>query len=243
MKIPLLPFVLVAGGLGIWLYSNPAEAQVGGPARARAAAQRVRPALERDLARAGLRFGDPVFIRIHKDERELELWMQEPGKKTFRLFRTYKVAAMSGTLGPKLREGDRQAPEGFYHVNRNRMKPDSDFHLAMNLGYPNAYDQAHGRTGSFIMVHGNRVSIGCFAMTDAKVEEIYTLCNAALDKGQGFFRVHVFPFRLSEERLAKAKGHRWEGFWRNLAEGYRWFEDRKRPPNVTVSGKKYVFGE
>ena len=243
MKVSLLSLTLLAGGALLWLYSDRARGQVSGPARAKAAADRVRPALERDLARAGLRLGDPVFLRIFKEERELEIWVREPEKETFRHFRTYPVAAMSGGLGPKTREGDRQAPEGFYYVPRSRMKPDSRFHLAFNLGYPNAYDQVHGRTGSFLMVHGNRVSIGCFAMTDAKIEEIYTLCDAALANGQQFFRVHSFPFRMTEERLTKAKGHRWEDFWKNLAEGYRWFEREKQPPNVTVRDKRYHFGD
>ena len=243
MKTSLLTLAMVAGGVALWCYSHRAQGQVDGPARARAAADRVRPSLERDLARAGLRLGDPVFLRIHKEERELELWIREPGKDTFQLFRTYPVAAMSGELGPKLREGDRQAPEGFYYVPRSRMKPDSRFHLAFNLGYPNAYDRTHQRTGSFLMVHGNRVSIGCFAMTDAKIEEIYTLCEAALAQGQEFFRVHSFPFRMSEERLAQARGHRWEEFWQNLAEGYRWFEEKKRPPNVTVEDGRYAFSD
>ncbi|NNC90292.1 MAG: murein L,D-transpeptidase, partial [Akkermansiaceae bacterium] len=201
------------------------------------------PALERDLAATGLRFGDPVFIRIFKEERELELWVRHRTDGRFRKFRTWPVVAMSGKLGPKLAEGDRQAPEGFYFVPPGRMKPDSRFHLAFNLGYPNAYDRAHGRTGSFLMVHGNRVSIGCFAMTDARIEEIYTICDAALANGQGFFRVHVFPFRMTEARMARAKEHRWESFWKNQQEGYRHFETSKRPPNVTVVNKRYVFGE
>ena len=148
---------------------------------------------------------------------------------------------MSGKLGPKLAEGDRQAPEGFYYVNRSRMKPDSTFHLAFNIGYPNSYDRAHNRTGSFIMVHGNQVSIGCFAMTDYWIEEIYTLCAEALKNGQPFFRVHIFPFRMTDERLAKESSNPWHPFWSNLKEGYDWFEEKKTPPNVTVGEKTYTF--
>ncbi|NNC90031.1 MAG: murein L,D-transpeptidase, partial [Akkermansiaceae bacterium] len=213
----------------------------GGPTRAKAAADRVRPALRRDLAGRGLRFGDPVFLRIFKEERELEVWVQEPGKPSFRHFRTYRIAAMSGSPGPKLKEGDRQAPEGFYFVKPSRMNPASRFHLSFNLGYPNAYDRAHNRTGSHLMVHGNRVSIGCFAMTDAKIEEIYTLCDAALNGGQPFFRVHCFPFRMTAARMDAAEGHRWESFWRNLKEGYDVFERTKIPPDAAVRRKRYVF--
>lgn len=211
------------------------------PDRAKAAAGRVRPALTRDLAALGLRFGDPVFIRIFKEERELELWVRQPGRKTFKHFRTYAIAAMSGTLGPKEKEGDRQAPEGFYFVPPSRMNPRSDFHLSFNLGYPNEYDRAHGRDGSFLMVHGDRVSIGCFAMTDAKIEEIYTLCDAALRNGQPFFRVHAFPFRMTAERMEEAQRDEWFEFWQNLKEGHDLFERTKVPPNVEVRNKKYVF--
>jgi murein L,D-transpeptidase YafK len=209
--------------------------------RPAAAAARVRPALERDLSAKGLHFGDPVFIRIFKEERQLELWVRSRDDGRFRHFRSWPVVAMSGTLGPKLAEGDRQAPEGFYYVPMSRMKPDSRFHLAFNLGFPNAYDRAHRRTGSFIMVHGNRVSVGCFAMTDPKIEEIYTLCDAALSGGQRFFRVHVFPFRMSDERLARTKGRRWHDFWANLKQGYDWFEARRVPPDVSVRNRRYVF--
>jgi murein L,D-transpeptidase YafK len=121
------------------------------------------------------------------------------------------------------------------------MKPDSRYHLAFNIGYPNAYDRHHGRTGSLIMVHGNRVSIGCLAMTDAKIEEIYTLCAAAHTGGQRFFRVHIFPFRMSEERMKRAAGSEWQAFWENLQQGYDVFEKTRIPPEVTVQDGRYAF--
>jgi murein L,D-transpeptidase YafK len=239
MKVSTIAVATTA--LVFWLYSPPAHAQTNGMERAKTAREQVEPSLTTDLKAKGLRFGTPVFLRILKEERALELWMQEPEKRSFKLFRTYRIAAMSGKLGPKLKEGDRQAPEGFYFVNRARLKPDSVFHLAMNIGYPNIYDRAHGRGGSFLMIHGNRVSIGCFAMTDAKIEEIYTLCDAALQKGQPFFRVHCFPFHMNDERMTEAHGDRWEPFWKNLKEGYDAFENGKIPPNVEVEKKRYVF--
>jgi murein L,D-transpeptidase YafK len=218
-----------------------ARRAVAGGDRAAKAAARVRPGLEKDLAAKDLRFGAPVFIRIFKEEGELELWVRDRETGKFKHFRTWPVVAMSGELGPKLAEGDRQAPEGFYFVTPGLMNPKSRFHLAFNIGYPNAYDRAHGRTGSAIMVHGNRVSIGCFAMTDSEIEEIYTLCDAALKGGQAFFRVHVFPFRMSEERMARDEGEPWHEFWLNLREGYDWFEERRVPPDVGVEGGRYVF--
>ena len=121
------------------------------------------------------------------------------------------------------------------------MNPHSNFHLSFNLGYPNEFDRAHGRDGTFIMVHGNRVSIGCFAMTDKKIEEIYTLCDAAHASGQKFFRVHSFPFRMTEARMKEAVLDGWWSFWKNLKQGYDVFEESRVPPNVTVEGKRYRF--
>ncbi len=219
-------------------YSIPA-----GEARATAAAANVRPALERDLAAAGLHFGDPVFLRAIKDERVLELFVRDRKSGKFELFRSYAIAAASGDAGPKLAEGDWQVPEGFYFVPPSAMKPDSEFHLAFNIGYPNEYDRAHGRTGTFIMIHGNRVSAGCLAMTDGKIEEIYSLCDAALDRGQAFFRVHIFPFRMTDAAMAKVAGNTNIEFWKNLREGYDDFEKSRVPPAVSVSGGRYVFGK
>jgi len=209
--------------------------------RSRTAAERVREGLSRALGEKGMRYGNPVFIRILKEEAELELYVEEADKKTFKLFRSYRIAAMSGQLGPKEREGDLQAPEGFYYVSPRRMNPFSRFHLSFNLGYPNAYDRSHGRTGSHLMVHGNRVSIGCFAMTDPKIEEIYTLCHAALANGQRFFRIHSFPFRMTPKRMEQARENRWHAFWENLREGYDYFEKHQFPPNVRVRGMRYIF--
>ncbi len=121
------------------------------------------------------------------------------------------------------------------------MNPNSSYHLSFNIGFPNAYDKALGRTGSFIMIHGSNVSIGCLAMTDEKIEEIYTICQAAHDGGQDYFRVHIFPFRMTEARMAKAAGNEWLPFWQNLKTGYDLFEKNKVPPDVTVEGKEYAF--
>lgn len=220
---------------------NPFRDNSSGKECAEIAEQRVRPALESALAAKNLHYGDPVFLRAFKEERQLELWVRQRASGKYELFRTWEIAATSGTLGPKLAEGDGQVPEGFYSVVPAQMKPDSAFHLAFNIGYPNAYDRAHGRSGSFIMIHGNVVSVGCLAMTDEKIEEIYTLCDAALNRGQKRFRVHVFPFRMSAERMAKEAGNPWIGFWKELKTGYDWFETHRIPPNVGVKERSYVF--
>ncbi len=213
-------------------------------ARFQEVAGRVSPQLRQEVAAAGLRFGAPIFIRIFKESRELEVWIQSPSGP-FRRFKTYAIAAHSGSLGPKLREGDGQAPEGFYSVAAKQMNPRSRFHLSFNLGFPNAFDRAHGRTGSFLMVHGNRVSIGCYAMTDARIEEIYTLAHAALQNGQASFQVHCFPFRMTPKRLANLgeKEKHWQAFWQNLKEGYDHFERTKKPPKVIAKGKHYRFAD
>jgi len=183
--------------------------------------------------------GDPIFIRIFKEEAELEIWMSVKGE--YYLIQTYPICAFSGELGPKQKEGDRQSPEGFYYVTKSRLNPNSRFHLSFNLGYPNRYDRAHGRTGSFLMVHGNCVSIGCYAMTDSKIEEIYELVEQALTQGQKIVRVHAFPFRMTVENMQRHYEDKWYYFWENLKEGYDWFEGYKIPPNVKVKQKIYVF--
>jgi len=212
-----------------------------GQKRASEVAQRVTPSLTKDLKKLGLTFGSPVFIRSFKEEMEFEVWVQETQKKTFKLFRTYPIIRSSGKLGPKYAEGDRQVPEGFYFVKKRQLNPASRYHLAYNIGYPNAYDKSRNRTGSFIMVHGSNVSIGCLAMSNSKIEEIYTLCAAALQNGQPFFRHHSFPFRMSETRMAAAAQHSEYPFWKNLKTGYEAFEKTKRPPNVEVKGQDYIF--
>lgn len=162
-------------------------------------------------------------------------------KEKFELFKTYEICAFSGDLGPKQKKGDWQSPEGFYFVRDSQLNPFSKFHLSFNIGYPNNYDRAFGRTGSALMVHGDCVSAGCFAMTDKQVNEIYTLAEAALRNGQSYFKVHIFPFRMTEENMEKFQNSQWVYFWRNLKEGYDLFEKNNIPPETWVEDKRYVF--
>lgn len=221
----------------------PSYAVAAGPQRAAAAKQRVQALLTKDLTEKNLHWGDPVFLRALKSEARLEVFVQSRISKRFELFRSYPIAKQSGQLGPKLAEGDGQVPEGFYYADRSSLKPDSNFHLAINCGYPNSYDKAAGRTGSFIMIHGNCVSVGCLAMTDEKIEEIYSLCDAALSHGQPFIRIHFFPFAMTEENMAAQVEHTWYSFWTNLQEGYAMFEKNGTPPNTNVVNQRYVFTE
>ncbi len=197
--------------------------------------------LKQRLEAIGGKKGDPVYIRIFKSEAMLEVWMEVNG--IYRHLKDYPVCAYSGHLGPKLKEGDRQAPEGFYRVYKKQLNPHSKFHLAFNLGYPNAYDRAHHRSGSYLMVHGNCVSIGCYAMTDRKIEEIYGLVRAALNNGERYVTVHIFPFQMDDETMAHYSNHRWYDFWTKLKEGYDYFEAEERPPHVEVVNGDYVISE
>ncbi len=184
-------------------------------------------------------YGSPIYIRIFKESAELEIWIKK--NDIFELFKTYDICAFSGSLGPKTKRGDWQAPEGFYFVRPGNLNPWSSYHLSFNLGYPNAYDRAHGYTGSALMVHGKCVSIGCYAMTDKYINEIYALAHAAFEQGQAYFRVHIFPFRMEEAKLKKHRKNKWHGFWKNLQEGYEYFNTHKTPPNVIVKNKRYHF--
>lgn len=186
--------------------------------------------------------GAPLFIRIFKQSAELELWLKDKHGQ-WKLYQNYPICYFSGQLGPKIKEGDRQSPEGFYTVSKSQMNPNSTYHLSFNLGFPNKFDRANGRAGSYLMVHGNCVSIGCYAMTDEKIEEIYTLASAAFKNGQKAFQVHVFPFRMNSENMLAHAESEWLGFWQNLKQGYDHFELHKSPPAVTVQAKKYVIGQ
>jgi murein L,D-transpeptidase YafK len=191
------------------------------------------------LSAQGLALGAPVFIRIFKREFELELWLKRGDR--FQRFATYPVCRWSGSLGPKLLEGDSQAPEGFYTVDAKALNPNSRFHRSFNLGFPNVFDRAHNRTGSFVMVHGGCASIGCFAMTDPVVDEIWRLVTAALKGGQKRFHVHAFPFRMTEENLARRERAQWLSFWHDLKHGYDAFETTQLPPRIAVCGGAYTF--
>lgn len=201
-----------------------------------------REALRADLVAQGFVLGDRAHVRIFKRERRLELWLSHAGGP-FALFRSYGICSFSGELGPKLKEGDRQAPEGFYRVGRAQLNPNSRHHLAFNLGFPNAFDRQLGRTGSALMVHGGCSSIGCYAIGDESVDQVYAVVEAALGNGQDAVDVHVFPFALTDGSLAAEAGSAWHPFWRNLKQGYDMFELARVPPRVSACRGEYRFGD
>lgn len=197
-----------------------------------------RAALPALLKQRGFELGQPVYIRIFKEEKTLELWMKQGDR--YALFETYPICKASGKLGPKVREGDKQAPEGFYEINSAHFNPNSNYHLAINMGYPNAYDEANGRTGSYLMIHGACSSVGCYALTDKYIDEVYTLVEAAVRNGQRSVAIHAFPFRMTRENLILQKDSKWIDFWtQDLLPAYDAFEVSGSPPPMMACGKTY----
>ena len=200
----------------------------------------IPPATVALMSKKGVSPSDPILMRAYKKESEIEVWKRGADGQ-YALLKTYPMCRWSGQLGPKLREGDRQAPEGFYEVTPASMNPNSSLFLSFNLGYPNAFDRSHGRTGSHLMVHGSCSSRGCFAMTDEAISEVYAVAREAFAGGQRSFQFQSFPFRMTPENLAKHRADQHIAFWRNLKEGSDQFEVTKREPQVSVVGGRYAF--
>ena len=182
----------------------------------------------------------PILIRIYKQESTLEVWKQDRSGK-FALLNSYPICNFSGSLGPKLTEGDHQAPEGFYDITPDQMNPNSHEYLAFNTGFPNTFDRSLGRTGSFLMVHGGCRSVGCYAMTDYAMEEIYGLVGEAFKGGQEKVQLQAFPFRMTAQNLAGHAGDPNMPFWEMLKAGNDAFLATERPPRVAVCDRQYVF--
>jgi murein L,D-transpeptidase YafK len=182
-----------------------------------------------------------IFIRVFKREGVLELWSHSANK--FVLVKEYKICAASGNLGPKRRQGDNQVPEGFYYVDR--FNPVSNFHLSLGVNYPNESDKilgASGNLGGDIFIHGNCVSIGCMAITDDQIKELYLIAVDAKAAGQNRIPVHIFPAKMNQTGMKHltaeaAQNQTLLSFWRNLKEGYDAFENNRRLPNISVDKK------
>jgi murein L,D-transpeptidase YafK len=181
---------------------------------------------------------NPLLIRIFKEESEFEVWTRQ-GER-FELIATYPICAWSGTLGPKEYEGDRQTPEGFYAVDLKHVGTAGRHFRAIDIGFPNGFDRSLGRTGSHILVHGGCRSVGCFAMTNPVMDQIYALAERALLAGQDAIPVHIFPFRMTETNLKRHANDRWYGFWSNLRQGYDAFEATRMAPVVHVCNGSYI---
>lgn len=180
----------------------------------------------------------PIFIQIFKQEQRLDLYQQKGIQ--YELIKSYPICKYSGGLGPKKRQGDFKSPEGFYSADISQLKPDSQYHRAINVGFPNEYDRQYGYTGDYLMIHGDCVSVGCYAMLDGPMQEIYEYAEAALYSGQTSIPIHIYPFEMTESNLSKYKGLEDYDFWVQLSAGYNYFKKNKRPPEVEVYGGKYV---
>lgn len=185
-----------------------------------------------------LSWGNNIFIRIFKQSKTLEIWVKK--QQQFVLFKSYPICYFSGTIGPKKKAGDNQAPEGIYSITANQMNPYSNYHLSFNVGYPNRFDRFYNYTGNSIMVHGNCVSIGCFAMTDAVIEEIWTLMHASFAGGQQKIMVHIFPFANMASTIKEYAYNSNYGFWKQLSAVDSAFNATHRVPEVKISKGKYL---
>jgi murein L,D-transpeptidase YafK len=202
--------------------------------------QPVPPKLVAAMVEKDMDLQSPILVRLFKQEAELEVWKQDRSGR-FALLKTYPICRWSGDLGPKVREGDRQAPEGFYSISPGQMNPQSAYYLSFNTGYPNAYDQALGHTGSQLMVHGDCSSRGCYAMTDEQIMEIYALGRESFFGGQKAFQFQAYPFRMTPINMAKHRNNPNMPFWKMIKEGYDHFEITRQEPKVNFCEKKYVF--
>ncbi|GIQ76356.1 murein L,D-transpeptidase family protein [Bradyrhizobium sp. RD5-C2] len=202
--------------------------------------QPVPPKLVAAMTEKDMDMQSPILVRLFKQEAELEIWKQTRSGQ-FALLKTYPICRWSGDLGPKVREGDRQAPEGFYSINPSQMNPQSAYYLSFNTGYPNAFDKSLGRTGSELMVHGDCSSRGCYAMTDEQIAEIYSLGRESFFGGQKAFQFQAYPFRMTPVNMAKHRNNPNMPFWKMIKEGNDHFEVTKQEPKVDFCEKKYVF--
>jgi len=223
---------IVVTALALWLSAAPDRVKQARQARA----EEIREM----FAKAGVRQPpQEIYLRIFKEEGELELWAGDPGRP-LALLRTYRICARSGQLGPKRAQGDGQVPEGFYRIAR--FNPTSAFHLSLGLDYPNASDRARGRGGNLggdIFIHGGCATIGCIPIQDAQIEEVYLVALEARAAGQAEIPVHVFPRRLGQgalEALGKESGDpALLAFWKELEPAYQTFEESRRPPRISVA--------
>ncbi|PCJ02712.1 MAG: 2-dehydro-3-deoxyphosphooctonate aldolase [Alphaproteobacteria bacterium] len=199
--------------------------------------------LRTEMVIKGMSMDNPMLLRAFKSEMKLELWVKSSYSNEYDLFKTYNVCSKSGVLGPKLKEGDKQTPEGFYNVTKDRLNPNSQYFLSFNIGFPNAYDRSLKRTGSLLMIHGNCVSVGCLAMTDKSIGEIYLIVEQNFKYGHKSIPIHIYPFRMTQDNMIARNTSHWYPFWENLKEGYDHFETYRTPAHATAKNGRYVFNK
>ena len=197
-------------------------------------------ALQSAIKAIGSTPGAPMVVRLFKDESLVEVWKRSTSGQ-YRLLKSYQICAYSGGLGPKIKEGDRQSPEGFYTITPGLLNPKSSYYLAFNTGFPNKFDRSWGRTGSDLMMHGDCSSRGCYAMTDEGIAEIYVLARESFKGGNPSFQLQLFPFRMTAAKLATHASDPNMPFWKDIKEGYDLFELNKTPPTWDVCERQYIF--
>ncbi|MFL5763286.1 MAG: murein L,D-transpeptidase family protein [Bacteroidia bacterium] len=202
--------------------------------------------LRSELKKQGINENFSMFIRVFKEDKQLEVWLKGKDNSEYKLFKTYSICASSGELGPKRMQGDGQVPEGFYAIAA--FNPYSSYHLSLAVSYPNASDKIIGKKnlGGDIMIHGNCVTIGCMPLTDFYIKEVYILAVEARTNGQQNIPVHIFPTRMNTQGMSDLEEVKLYcmDFWKNLKEGYDLFEKNHLVPKVTVDKTgKYLFAE
>jgi murein L,D-transpeptidase YafK len=204
------------------------------------ATKKLPPELLALLQQKKMPINSPILVRTFKEEAELEVWKQDTTGR-FQLLKTYPICRWSGDLGPKFWEGDRQTPEGFYRVTPEQMNPHSNYYLSINIGFPNSFDKANTRDGSLLMIHGDCWSVGCYAMTDEQISEIYALARESFLGSRPSFQVQAYPFRLTPANLARHRNHPDLAFWQMLKIGNDHFFATRLEPKVDVCKGRYVF--
>jgi murein L,D-transpeptidase YafK len=218
------------------------------PDRATTAHTEKAPFLKKIFAEKGIIWSNfELFFRVLKLEQILEVWIKNKDFQAFQHFQTYSFCVNSGTLGPKRSEGDRQIPEGIYHLNR--FNPQSKFYLSLGLNYPNPSDtllREGEQAGGDIFIHGGCKSTGCVAVTDDKIKEIYTLAAEAKRLGQTHIRADFFPMHLRQNALddylvkhPEMERHRL--FWQDLERIYQDFEQTKKLKTVNIDANGRYF--
>jgi len=239
IRATLIRALVVSAAFAGVLTPIPGLGQVGYQLPAKATQGLSRELLSR-LRQKNMPKNSPILLRIFKEESELEVWEQDTTGR-FKILKVYPICRWSGDLGPKMHEGDRQAPEGFYTITPELMNPNSNYYLAINTGFPNTFDKANDRDGTFLMIHGDCASVGCYAMTDEQIGEIYSLAREAFLGGQQSFQVQAYPFRLTPANLARHRTNPHMAFWKMLKIGSDHFEVTHLEPKVDVCNRRYVF--
>ncbi|BAU53066.1 L,D-transpeptidase family protein [Mucilaginibacter gotjawali] len=200
---------------------------------------KIWPKLQSELGDKGLDIKSDLYLRIFKDETVMEIWIKSG--REYQFFKSYNICYFSGGLGTKTRSGDGKSPEGFYAITPGQLYPLSTYYLAINIGYPNKLEKLKGYTGDAIMIHGHCASIGCYAMTNDGIEEIYTLVYKNFEAGRQKIQLDIFPFRMNPEHLKKYAASSYLPFWKSMKPGYDLFEKNHIPAVAAIKNQHYIF--